>query len=592
MCFAGIFVQARDFRAPRMLWRLWRLWLARATLFDVLVAVVAALRVMPKVLKPLPFSPAGAKSCVDLFNYPVDVVETLCNGPEGARRAAQLHENLSLGWYITEDYAGMGSATMALRQGALAAMERGLIPETLKPFRSWRACDVDPTSLKILGADATYLTNVDDVAEHVFCDLCNRLPTDMKEMLNEMEPSLDASIEERRAHYDAMVIALRENSPSIFRSDAKGVCLRCRGDCLFHPPAQSSWLASCGNTSDAANDVVQEHQRPWHSNHAGHTCVAWSLRGKRDGLAHNSARPFAIWAAERCAIGEDVVFAECVTQFPPEVLVQAIPGRHVLTMYVGPEQLGWPIRRSRVLNALLNPETTVWTGPSDYADDFAKLFHRVCMLQGDALAMADDDERLEYMQPWAQRRGLHLNRAQTRRTRDVDIMKCLTPSAGRRWQRYDSLMREGGHTAFFGEIDQEYDSGHGRTCGPFIPTLMCHGEICNMGENAFLTPKERFVAQGLPVYPELQKSYKALGGVYSVPFAVDMIDNACAIRLAGNGQHQHVMLAWKFYIMSNIKRRASLERLSMVVPTPDAQDNEGVSSNKRPAKRRQITFAR
>ena len=155
---------------------------------------------------------------------------------------------------------------------------------------------------------------------------------------------------------------------------------------------------SC-TSGDVIGEVhLPETERPWLTNHAGHACAVWSCRGKQEGSDHETQRPFSIWTAERTQLSEDVVFGECTVRFPPNELEKAIPGRQLLSFYVGPEQLGWPVRRPRVLNALLNPDTTIWCGPDSYADDFASLFHRVCTVDGNLLCLSSQAERQEYMQ--------------------------------------------------------------------------------------------------------------------------------------------------------------------------------------------------
>ena len=537
-----------------------------------------------------------------IFKYPDDVVSTLTGGMDGPSRAQRLSRNLQRGVIATEDYAGIGSASMAFTQGCLAAQECGLVPLGCTPFCCWRACDVDETCLQVLGKKRSIIVDPSERPLHVFADLNNRLPTDVLEMLNELQPSKTAGKEEKARAYQQMKNIIQDNKADIFHPDCTGHCEVHGNQCLLMPPkflSVESIMKAKANSCTSGDVVGEVHlpetERPWLTNHAGHACTAWSCRGKQEGSDHETQRPFSIWTAERTQLSEDVVFGECTVRFPPNELEKAIPGRQLLSFYVGPEQLGWPVRRPRVLNALLNPDTTIWCGPDSYADDFASLFHRVCTVDGNLLCLSSQAERQEYMQRQAGRRGLYLTEEVSR---IVDMRKLLTPASARRYSQYKALWEESGHAAFFAELDQEYDSGHGRSCGPIIPTMLTSGEIVNFASNSLLTPKERLAANGLPVFEETHVKYKAKGGApFVVPFDITMLTSSDIRRLAGNAQHLHVLLAWFFYVMANIERRESLEPLcrgpqvsgarSGVGGDPDSSDPEEDLSQ--PAKRARAT---
>lgn len=120
--------------------------------------------------------------------------------------------------------------------------------------------------------------------------------------------------------------------------------------------------------------------------------------------------------------------------------------------------------------------------------------------------------------------------------------------------------------AFFAELDQEYKSGHGKSCGSLIPTLLRTGEIVNFMRNSLLTGKERMASLGLPAFECMQTVYPNTGKAFKMPFDVDKLSFEEQRTLAGNAQHLHVMLAVNMFVFANIERRGSLERLTKPMP--------------------------
>ena len=301
--------------------------------------------------------------------------------------ARRLSKNLSMGWIVTEDYAGMACMSMALTAGANAAKRLSLIPQDCDPFVLFRACDVDPLCIRVLGgADPAIITCKADRPLHVHVDLNGRLPQSLRGSLDMLAPTVSMKADDRKRCYDCMRNVLEEQAASLFFKESKAFCAKHDKDCPVHPPRLASTRSFSSNNNDDA--VLDEASRPWISNHAGHTCIGWSARGKREGEAHESNRAFLIWTAERRQANEDVVFAECTVHFPPKVLCDAVPGRKCVTLFAGPEQLGWPHRRARILNALINLDTCVWMGSDNPGEEFAYLFHRVNVADGSTLTIA------------------------------------------------------------------------------------------------------------------------------------------------------------------------------------------------------------
>lgn len=250
--------------------------------------------------------PGGATDVEQLFAFPLDVIKSLCCGPGGAERAGRLQRNFRLGFRISEDYAGMGSAGMCLVQGAHAVAELGMIPADFKAIHLHRACDKEMLCLRVLGLDKSLILDPDERPQHLHCDLWNRLRDQDKIHLDLLMPSDSMTTKEKDTCYSNMQAYLRQAGKEIFSGDSAGHCLVHGCRCKFLPDRDMQ-------LNGLKNEPVGETQRPWITNHAGHTCVAWSSRGKQEGQGHmQSALPFAIWSTERIFAKEDIIIGECV----------------------------------------------------------------------------------------------------------------------------------------------------------------------------------------------------------------------------------------------------------------------------------------
>jgi len=125
-----------------------------------------------------------------------------------------------------------------------------------------------------------------------------------------------------------------------------------------------------------------------------------------------------------------------VDKFPPDILAQAIPGMKLITIYAGPEDLGWPVRRPSVWNILLNPESVIWLGGSRPQLAFDSFFKRTCLVDGDILCQATDQERIEYLAKFVLLRGLHLDASKCPDPSKLDLRQLFRPAQARRLQEY------------------------------------------------------------------------------------------------------------------------------------------------------------
>ena len=80
---------------------------------------------------------------------------------------------------------------------------------------------------------------------------------------------------------------------------------------------------------------------------AGTPCVAWSSMGNQDGVDGDSMLHFLIWIGLRRLLQEPIIIQENVPQFPVSLLAEYLPMYFIEVVVLSPQQLGWPIHRSR-----------------------------------------------------------------------------------------------------------------------------------------------------------------------------------------------------------------------------------------------------
>lgn len=89
---------------------------------------------------------------------------------------------------------------------------------------------------------------------------------------------------------------------------------------------------------------------------AGTPCIDYSgMAGARHGgLAGKASLAFLTWAAQRIQHQEDVIIHENVEDFPVSVFSLVLPMYIANTLVIGPDTLGWPVRRPRRITVLVH----------------------------------------------------------------------------------------------------------------------------------------------------------------------------------------------------------------------------------------------
>ena len=136
--------------------------------------------------------------------------------------------------------------------------------------------------------------------------------------------------------------------------------------------------------------------------------------GAQQHEAHPSERALAIWLADRASRAasglEDLFIEECVSAFPVDKISEPLEAtHHVIHVFTGPEQQGFPSRRPRLFSAGLSKSSMLWLGPStptEIQEHFSSLFHSTMELSGD-IFLVDSAENVTKLveQRWQRRRA-------------------------------------------------------------------------------------------------------------------------------------------------------------------------------------------
>ena len=396
--------------------------------------------------KPPSFCAPGPATLEEVKDYPSALLAALQTGDDqGAERVSRLLDALHMGMVVEEDYSGIGSMSMSLRMIQHILRKQGLQQQQQSPFGLvvHRAADKDELCRSVF---------LDKMlckwkrTSHVFGDILEKLPAELLQTLSLLLPDAGSSAEQQQQNIEVMDQVLRAHEQEVFKPQSTCWCYLHKKHCALqlHDTALAQLVEQRRQRAALSEDGTWEAgMRPLRVNTAGHTCVGWSSRGSRGGMAHESALPMMVWASSCRSTETDIVFAECTPQFPPGELLQKFPGYEMVTLYVGPERLGFPHRRHRVFNALLRQESLLWVGPPQEMCQhaFDSLFMRSTVLDADTLCVATDGERLQYLERFAAVRGKTL-RGHAGSLSSVDVRQLLSPSAVRRYQQYEQQMLE------------------------------------------------------------------------------------------------------------------------------------------------------
>lgn len=287
-------------------------------------------------------------------------------------------------------------------------------------------------------------------------------------------------------------------------------------------------------------------------NNAGNCCQGWSSEGKRARKAHKSQYPLAVWLCQRKQLAldgqEDLFFQECTRHFDVEsCLAGPLSSSHqVISLVVGPSELGWPTSRDRVLSAGISLRTLVWVGPTDpqkVEREFNYFFQRSCLLSGDVFFQEDE----AVVQEWVDQKLLEKSHFGAKLSGERMWRKIFTPGQLQRLAAYRQLAPDhaGLDGTFICDLDH-WPHSPGPDYGSFFPVLLRHGTIVNLNTKKIAMPRDRFLALGFHVSDKVSKKFR-----WPLADYVLSRSDRCVKSLTGNCQSLPCLLAW--YL--NLERR-------------------------------------
>ena len=104
----------------------------------------------------------------------------------------------------------------------------------------------------------------------------------------------------------------------------------------------------------------------------------FSSQGKQVGVDGHACLAMLIWLAMRLKLEEDVIIFENVTRFPRHLLEQALGHKYIILWHeIGPNDLGWPVRRPRLIGILMHKSKVVMKSTAKpWGPSFGTLFAR------------------------------------------------------------------------------------------------------------------------------------------------------------------------------------------------------------------------
>ena len=238
---------------------------------------------------------------------------------------------------------------------------------------------------------------------------------------------------------------------------------------------------------------------------------------------------------------------------PPEGLNNC-KKHNMLSIVVGPEDLGWPVLRKRKLTVGYNPKTLIWMGPhQDHIQrDFMMKFHRGRACDGDVFYQDSDGHIREEYQFAARKRSVNLD-LRPEEWQKFDPASVLTLGAKRRLLNHEHILEhalaslEGAEAAktYISDVQQ---SGTFTTIGEELGCLATHGTHWNHSRGRWLTAWEALAAQGCDVL-------RGRRSTCLVKHQLERVSIPERMHMAGNGQHLHAMMAWVTYVACHLVRR-------------------------------------
>ena len=419
--------------------------------------------------------PLGPRTLEEVFDWPTMNAKSLRDAdPEAFCR---LQAMFARGLSVVSDYSGYFSEMEALVRswaGVQKLVNDGEDQDKLEcPFEFRRACDCREGPQEVLIEISKQICGG---RMCVFQNLMDRLhPTARKHMLA-VAPSKGASPAMAKNEYKKSFEWLVAN-----RGWALPAGLMTK--CLVH----NQYCAAYPETTEDDQGLSKVRISV-----AGVTCNGWSAMGGGLKYAHESELIHNIYTCERMVRAEskheDIAFTECTIQYPTsEKLATPLHQHHVVVWTTtGPEKLGQPCHRLRMLSASICKERYVWVGPepqrpTEIAKAFGAVYNKSSEIGGAALLCGDEYFRMQMYVRMARVQKNYASAAQLAMLPTMQLMQTiLAPWQLQNFQEWHAIWNKMSpperRLGLIVDLDQNTDWA--RMGGSLWPVHLSHGVIC------------------------------------------------------------------------------------------------------------------
>ena len=425
-------------------------------------------------------------------------------------------------------YSGKGTAESIFQQ-----IFQTVAGTSSDGLRVLAACDRSPVCRQAL------MSLVAGGPKHLFGDICSRVPPEMQEALQRLEPSETDEMEHKAASYEEMRKLL-----------FNGQCFshKSKSHCFVHGQYCGLWEGLEPDTRQKSQKLVVVV--------AGASCTDFSRRrtGPCPKLSGKTTKPFFIFLAEVKCLGPDLFFYENVPNWPVEQLQEWLPAYENFYVRVSPDSFGYPMSRPRVFGVLMKKERIVFSGSTD---DFYSL-QTALAASGDIYFHAPDAAVRSSQWRRAKGRGNvhpHVNVDAS----SIPLTDQVTPTTFARYLEYEKLRhtRQGVDGSFLADLDQNPQFG---SCGPILPSLPTHNSVFSFSRGRFLLGTEFLAAMGENIYlADARTPSTFLSRAF-----LERTSEKDLNYLAGNAFHMPLMGRFIFFVLGHIHQLPSMKLLKCV----------------------------
>ena len=495
----------------------------------------------------------GPKTFLEFSEWPCGLCTNMfsassldCGYGDHRVRLARITDNLVHGFVLHTDYSGKQCPETLLRMMGTGLSEKLKEVGDLRAvtFRHrkwpwlvvWRACDNSKLCQQVI-------LKGNHPPEHMLPDLLSRLPISVQDKLSTMRPQPTDPLPVRKAAFAEMETYLESVKRDAFGRNMLGPCLR-------HPghSCPVAWRDPTGGNPTC---------RPLTCGFAGPVCLPWSPYGKQEGDGHMATEAWHIWIKDMQAQGFDYTFFENSSKCPKHIFAEPMaPSSHVVSFPVGPETLGWPSRRLRLMGCAIKRESLVWCGPTsdeEAAKVFKKFFLRRAAVDANVFAHVDDPAKI------AEEREYRAKKAGATEDNLLDMsveQYFKTEKQKRRACAYVALSKvRAGFVSGTMTADVTQNPKARLRAGPWMGTVTKSSDmvLLKAGDKFgyFFTQSELAASQGWPSI-ETATNVKFMA---AMSYPLGTLSRAKQRNLQGNGMHLAAVASFVAFILAHTVRR-------------------------------------